>query len=570
MFAQMLNCSVALNLLFIVLFTTIHARVFPTPPDITEDTDHWLRLSEAHLRRKLAANGHRGEHTLAKNVIIFVGDGMGMPTITAGRIYKGQKKSQYSGEETQLSFDVFPNIGLAKTYNTDKQVPDSAGTATSLFTGSKTRYGYIGVDSTSSYANPNAGKLTSIMDWAQANGKRTGFVTTTRVTHATPAALYAHSPNRDWECDSAVPDVVPSTAFKDIARQLVEEAPGRRMNVIMGGGREMMGVKEKLYDISQIKMNGSFEQLCPRTDGRNLAEEWLEDNLVNSTRTFVKNTGQLLAVDTENVDYLLGLFAQNHIPYNLVREKGASGAPSLAQMTSQAIKILQRKYSKGFVLMVEGGRIDHGHHQNYAHIALEEFVELDAAIETALNLTNPKETLIIVTADHSHAMVFNGYATRGNDILEFGNKAQVEPYETLTYANGPGFLYHRLNKSQEDHGMSQTWKHVETISSTEREDPFYRHLSTFPLGDATHAGEDVPVYATGPGSDLIYGVFEQNYIAHVVGFATCMGPTKHLNEDCHKYKYFFQRGSAPNLIPASTVLSLSLVLVLAAVLNSRY
>uniref|UniRef100_A0A6B2E4V7 Alkaline phosphatase n=1 Tax=Phlebotomus kandelakii TaxID=1109342 RepID=A0A6B2E4V7_9DIPT len=564
MFAQMLRKGAVYNLLFIVLFTTIEAKVFPKPPDITEDSDYWVRLSESHLRRKLSS-ARTGDQNLAKNVIIFVGDGMGMPTITAGRIYKGQKSSQ-SGEENQLSFDVFPNIGLAKTYNTDKQVPDSAGTATSLFTGIKTRYGYVGVDSTSSYANPSSGKLSSIMDWAQASGKRTGLVTTTRVTHATPAALYAHSPNRDWECDTAIPDGLTSTAFKDIARQLVEEAPGKRLNVILGGGREMMGVKEKLYDVNQIKMNGSFEQLCPRKDGRNLAEEWLKDDSGKSAKQFVKNTGQLLAVNTEKVDYLLGLFAQNHIPYNLVREKGASGPPSLAQMTSQALKVLQRPHSAGFVLMVEGGRIDHGHHQNYAHIALEEFAELDAAVETALNLTDPKDTLIIVTADHSHAMIFNGYANRGNDILEFGNKASVEPYETLTYANGPGFLYHRLNKSQEDQGKDNTWTRVEMMSSTDREDPFYRHLSTFPLMDSTHAGEDVPVYATGPGSHLIYGVFEQNYIAHVVGFATCMGPTKHLNEDCHKYKLFFQSNSAPNTLRPLTVLSVILTLALAALL----
>ncbi|XP_059621979.1 alkaline phosphatase 4 [Phlebotomus argentipes] len=566
MFAQMFGKSVIFNLLFFLLFTTIHARVFPTPPDTTEDRDHWVRLSERHLRRKLNS-GSTGEQNLAKNVIIFVGDGMGMPTITAGRIYKGQKISQYSGEETVLSFDVFPHIGLAKTYNTDKQVPDSAGTATSLFTGVKTRYGYIGVDSTSSYTDPLAGKLSSIMDWAQASGKRTGIVTTTRITHATPAALYAHSPNRDWECDSAIPDGVTSSAFKDIARQLVEESPGKRLNVILGGGREMMGVKEKLYDINQIKMNGSFEQLCPRTDGRNLAEEWLKDDTQKS-KQFVKNTGQLLAVNTEKVDYLMGLFSQNHIPYNLVREQGASGPPSLAQMTSQAIKVLQRPNSPGFILMVEGGRIDHGHHQNFAHVALDEFVELDSAVETALNLTNPKDTLIIVTADHSHAMIFNGYATRGNDILEFGNKAQVAPYETLTYANGPGFLYHRLNKSQEDQGRDNTWMRVETISSSDREDPFYRHLSAFPLVDSTHGGEDVPVFATGPGSHLIYGVFEQNYIAHVVGFATCMGPTKSLNPDCHRYKLFAQTTSASGNITPSSVISLSLTLVLAVLCHT--
>ncbi|GAB0092439.1 Alkaline phosphatase [Sergentomyia squamirostris] len=562
--------SVLLNLLLILIlttFTTIEARVFPTPPDITEDNNYWISLSKNHLRRKLA-NSRPEEPTVARNVIIFVGDGMGMPTITAGRIYKGQKNSQ-SGEEGHVSFDLFPNIGLAKTYNTDKQVPDSAGTATSLFSGIKTKYGYIGVDSSSNFANPSAGQVTSVMDWAQASGMRTGFVTTTRVTHATPACLYAHSPNRYWECDSAIPNGVTSPTFKDIARQLVEEAPGKRFNVIMGGGREMMGVKEKQYEVNPVNINGTIEAPCARIDGRNLVQDWLDLSTNHSRRVFVKNTGQLLAIDTNKVDHLLGLFSQNHMPYNLVRERGASGTPSLTQMITQAIKILDRDNSPGYILMVEGGRIDHAHHANFAHSALEEFVELDAAVETAQNLTDPKETLIIVTADHSHAMIFNGYGTRGNDILEFANKAQVEPYETLTYANGPGFLSHRLNKSLEDQGMSQTWSRVELMSSAEREDPFYRHLSTFPLDDATHAGEDVPVYATGPASHLVYGVFEQNYVAHLVGFSTCIGPLKSLNEQCDTYKRLSRVNNEASSNHSKTVLSLILTLALVAFLHGH-
>lgn len=128
---------------------------------------------------------------VAKNVIIFIGDGMGVSTVTASRIFHGQKEGK-SGEETSLEFDEFPNVGLAKTYNVNKQVPDSAGTATALFTGVKTNYGVIGMDIIEAKLNHTSAKdpkLSTIMDWAIHAQKRTGFVTTTRVTHATPGNL---------------------------------------------------------------------------------------------------------------------------------------------------------------------------------------------------------------------------------------------------------------------------------------------------------------------------------------------------------------------------------------------
>lgn len=90
--------------------------------------------------------------------------------------------------------------------------------------------------------------------------------------------------------------------------------------------------------------------------------------------------------------------------------------PSLAEMTVKAIEVLEREHSKGYVLMVEGGKIDHAHHQNFAKLALTEVIGLDQAVEAALNMVGD-DTLVIVTADHSHSLTFNGYPGRGNDIL---------------------------------------------------------------------------------------------------------------------------------------------------------
>uniref|UniRef100_A0A6P4DY60 Alkaline phosphatase n=1 Tax=Drosophila rhopaloa TaxID=1041015 RepID=A0A6P4DY60_DRORH len=161
----------------------------------------------------------------ARNIIVFIGDGMGISTISAGRIYKGQYLKHGHGEEETLVFDDFPNTGMAKTYNVDKQVPDSAGTATAIFSGSKTHYGAIGLDATRSKKDAQQGQVQSVMEWAQKEGKRTGIVTTTRITHATPSATYAHIYDRDWECDTEVPSESVGIHV-DIARQLVENAPG--------------------------------------------------------------------------------------------------------------------------------------------------------------------------------------------------------------------------------------------------------------------------------------------------------------------------------------------------------
>jgi alkaline phosphatase len=116
------------------------------------------------------------------------------------------------------------------------------------------------------------------------------------------------------------------------------------------------------------------------------------------------------------VDYLLGLFSPGHMPYALERDHGPNGSPSLQNMTSQAMNMLSKNPS-GYLLLVEGGRIDHGHHANYALLALHEAAELDDAVAYAAAITDPADTLIIVTADHSHSFTINGYPNRGNDIL---------------------------------------------------------------------------------------------------------------------------------------------------------
>ncbi|XP_072756937.1 alkaline phosphatase 4 isoform X3 [Anoplolepis gracilipes] len=444
---------------------------------------------------------------------------MGLSTITAGRIYVGQRNGQ-AGEEYQLEFEKFPNSGLAKTYNVDKQVPDSAGTATAIFSGVKTRYHVIGLDGRAEAKKCDKklneiSKLSTIANWAQQSGMDTGFVTTTRITHATPAGLYAHTNSRDWECDTSIP-TNQRNCTKDIARQLIEDEPGNQFKVIMGGGAQYLGVNMKPIDISS----------CLRSDGRNLIKEWQ----ANHTRgKAVNNTQDLMSIDINNTSHILGVFAPDHMPYHAVK---SAEVPSLANMTTQAIRLL-KKNKNGFLLMVESGKIDLAHHSNWAKLALRELYELEEAVKVALRLVSLEETLIIVTADHSHSFTLNGYPVRGNDILGFANKSNQESYETLSYANGPGFFYHRRNDSK---NVNETWRNV--IEDSTHNDPFYMHFAGKYLKDESHGGEDVGVYAIGPYAHLFRGTFEQNYIAHAVAYAACFKDwPSHCDNAYHRYFY---------------------------------
>lgn len=251
--------------------------------------------------------------------------------------------------------------------------------------------------------------------------------TFSRITHATPAATYAYAETRSYECDTngklyvlsiiklannvffsliLVPEEKRSM-YKDIARQLIEDKPGRNINVKFGGGRDFFGAT--IEQETKIKFKGSAEISCNRTDAQNLVKKYLNlyDNGMNIS--YVTNSREMIALNYDDVDQVLGLFANNHMSYESIRDKGSDGEPSLTEMAKTAINILNnKKNTHGFVLMVEGGKIDQAHHQNHARLALEEVVEFERAIQEVVDM-HLEDTLIIVTADHAHSMIFNGY-----------------------------------------------------------------------------------------------------------------------------------------------------------------
>ncbi|XP_076061460.1 alkaline phosphatase-like [Oratosquilla oratoria] len=491
-----------------------------------EDRHYWNALGQRQLEDSLNVRRNIG---VARNVILFLGDGMSIPTLTAARIYKGQLRNQ-TGEEGELAWEKFPHVGLAKTYNVDRQVPDSAGTATAYLTGVKTNYKTVGVDATGRHndcTSVNAvNQLSSICEWALDAGKRTGFVTTTRVTHATPAASYAKSPNRDWECDSAVDEKNAQLCpdFKDIARQLVEDEPGRNFNVIMGGGLQTFDFNATSLPDDPVEfINGG----CLREDGRQLWKDWMEDKSSRGkSSAFVTTKSQLEKVDASNTEYLLGLFANSHLPFEHNTKRKGLNKPTLALMTRRAIEVLQAR-TKGYFLMVEGGRIDHAHHDGHAHLALDETVAMDAAVQVALEMTHEEETLIVVTADHAHTMSMSGYPHRGNDILGLtGEMADDQlPYTTLMYATGPGFNY-TIGYDNDDNGdddHNRTVVRRWDLTTTDVDDWSFNQQAAVFKKSETHGGDDVAIYASGPMSHLFHGLHEQNYIAHVMSYASCVG-----------------------------------------------
>ncbi len=212
------------------------------------DTEHdpWFKAGQERLKQ---AKTNRPVRHHAKNVILFVGDGMGIATVTASRIMAGQMKGG-RGEDNVLSFETFPYVGLSKTYTTDNQIGESAGTITAMMTGVKTASGVIGVKDTAElryengrYVAPDdcgaSDRLTTALEYAEMGGKATGVVTTTRLTHATPAGTYAHVVDRSWESDADIAQRVPTAQgrCKDIAAQLIDFDYGDGIDVAMGGGR---------------------------------------------------------------------------------------------------------------------------------------------------------------------------------------------------------------------------------------------------------------------------------------------------------------------------------------------
>ncbi|MEN8794326.1 MAG: alkaline phosphatase [Flavobacteriales bacterium] len=290
---------------------------------------------------------------LPKNIILMIGDGMGISQITAGLYANGNK----------LNLERCKVIGLIKTNSEDDLITDSAAGATAFATGKKTKNGKI------SQSMKDSINYKTFIEYAEENNKATGIVVTSTVTHATPACFYAHFPRR-YE------------ANEPISAQFINSG----VDVLIGGG-------EKYFE--------------KRSDGRNLYEELKSKNytvLDTLTEDF----------STEGISKMIYLYSPTQ-PGKLVFEKGdnaPSRGPILPLATEKALEVL-KKDTNGFFMMVEGSQIDWGGHNNDSPYIIREMIDFDNAIQKVLDFADQDgETLVIITADHETG----GYAIIGGDL----------------------------------------------------------------------------------------------------------------------------------------------------------
>jgi alkaline phosphatase len=465
----------------------------------------------------------------AKNVIFFLGDGMGPVTVTAARIYKGEKQlaaapgSLVSSERATLAMQSLGYAARVKTYSNDGQTTDSAPSMAAYMTGVKANNEVISMwADTKAYAADgtqyisgedttcaagNGSPATTLLELSKALGRSVGAVSTTRVGHATPAATYSHICNRN--------------AYNTIAEQSV---PGNaRYNAkLLDGVDVLMGGGQRNYLPLAVNANSK------RTDGVNLVTAMQAKGY-----SYVDSGSSLNSLDTTGVTKLLGLFSQSEMAYELDRVNQNLDQPSLSQMTSKALGVLS-KNDKGFFLMVEGGRIDHALHGSNAKRALEDTLAMDKAIDTALAFMEKKDpglknTLIVVTADHDHAIAFNGYTKINNPILgkardyatgELSKASDGKPYTTLVFGNGgrPNATAASMVNS-EDGGKS--WiapargaarDDLTNVDTTQ--DNFLQEvgINLGTPGSETHGGGDVMLFAGGAGAKIFKGTLDNTKV----------------------------------------------------------
>jgi len=458
--------------------------------------------------------------SLAKNVIFFVGDGMGVSTVTAARIFS-------QGVDGQLMIDRFPFTALSKTYTSDYITPDSAGTMSAMITGQNTNSGVISLDEKTERNDFNGDgdgkRLQTLLELAQARGMKIGVVTTARVTHATPAACYAHVNERNKENEIALQALPGDKTYN--------KALGKGLDLLIGGGRRFFvpsGVIDEEGDTGR------------RSDKRDLRSEFQKAGY-----KYVWNKRQFDKVKAADLP-LLGLFDSSHMEYEYDRILDVAGEPSLADMTAKAVALLEAaSKGKGYILVVESGRIDHAHHAGNAFRAMVETETFDRSVAAAVQRVSLEDTLILVTADHSHVFNIAGYPMRPKADLSYQvKKAPTEwikgthsglfnlvyaldsstgnvvpmtdkkgiPYTILAYANGGGY---RASSGSRVDPMKDTFKGYGGVTVRGPNDPDYLQEAAVPLSSETHSGEDVAIYAIGPGAFLLNGT-QKNTASYVL------------------------------------------------------
>ncbi|QYF91587.1 alkaline phosphatase [Massilia sp. PAMC28688] len=427
----------------------------------------------------------------AKNVIFFLGDGMGATTLTAARIFKYK-------EEGLLHMESLERSARVKTYSNNAQTTDSAPSMGAYMTGIKINNDVISMADARPVApardangNPsidqcgagNGRAAPTLLELAKARGKAVGAVTTTEMTHATPASTFAHSCDRDAGYSIAAQIVPGGAGYNPALRDGVD--------VLMGGGRHHFTPFDRVRNPTG------------RGDGRDLLGE-----LAAQGYAVAHTRSQMLAAQPGRK--FVGIYSDSsHLDYDIERR---AEQPSLSEMALKAVDLLAPD-PDGFFLMVEGGKIDHALHDSNASRALSETIAFDDAIKAVIErmkVLDPglRNTLIVITADHDHAISMNGYGKRGNPILDIvrnytdgqpARDADGKTFTTLVFGNGPNRLAQRVD--------------VDSKAALQRD---YHQESGVRLKGETHGGGDVKLFATGAGSQVFKGTMENTKVFHLM------------------------------------------------------
>ncbi|WP_226085152.1 alkaline phosphatase [Mesobacillus sp. S13] len=409
-----------------------------------------------------AKNDKKDHSAEIKNVIFLVGDGMGVSYTSA---YRYLKDNPITPEAEKTEFDKYL-VGNQMTYPEDPEqnVTDSASAATAMSAGIKTYNNAIAVDNDGS-------EVKTVLEAAKENGKATGLVATSEITHATPASFGAHDETRK--------------NMNGIADDYFDELVNgeHKIDVMLGGGLS------------------NFE----RAD-RNLAKDFQKDGY-----SYVTNKQELLNNTNEKV---LGLFAPGGMDKMIDRSEET---PSLEEMTKSAIQRLN-KDKDGFFLMVEGSQVDWAGHDNDIVAAMSEMEDFEKAYKAAIEFAKKdKHTLVVATADHSTG----GYSIGANGIYNwFGapiKAAKRTPdfmaAEIAKGASAEETLKKYIDFESQDLPAltAEEIQSVKDAASGKKADIDNAIEKIFDTRSNTgwttggHTGEDVPVYAFGPGKERFYG-----------------------------------------------------------------
>ena len=434
----------------------------------------------------------------AKYVFYFIGDGMGLNQVNTTEMYLGEKQGRIGTEP--LCFASFPVAGMATTFSASNSITDSSAGGTALATGVKTYNGAIGVDA-------NKERVMSVAERAKRAGKKVGVTTSVSIDHATPAAFYGHQPDRSM--------------YYEIALQLPEAG----FDFYAGSGFLKPARTFDKKDAPSIYP--IFEQ-AGYTIARGLDEY----------KAKADDAGKMILMQKEGAN-------SSSLPYAIDRSEGDL---TLAQITESAIDFLSRDNKKGFFLMVEGGKIDWACHSNDPATMVKEVIDMDNAVRVAYEFykKHPKETLIVITADHE-----TGGLALGNSNYTLNLKSldcQKQSVDLLSRA---------LTDLRKSKGNKATWEDVKALL-TERmgfwgeltptweqekmlrdefESSFVRNKIVFeeslysktePLAavakkvlsqmsklgwtTGSHSAEYVPVFAVGAGSKLFMGKMDNTDI----------------------------------------------------------